>query len=280
VEESDALKSKQLFPGVFSRHALAYDHRLEQVMARGEARGRLRVLELVDAQPGMHILDLACGPGTLTRRLAAQVSPGGEVVGVDLALGMIQVAKAANVPHARFEVMDIERLTFPDASFDAAACGHGLQFVPHLGVALSEARRVLRPGARLAASVPVDATRDHVWSLLDEVVDRWLGPPQQAVDQKSTRDVLLDLQQFRQAAIDAGFGTAGVELIEEKVSWQSADQFVSQLAGWWFCASRMEGIDDERRRKFIEEATETLRREYPDEFETIGRNHVLLATAP
>jgi ubiquinone/menaquinone biosynthesis C-methylase UbiE len=94
------VKSKQLFLGVFSRHAVAYDRRLEQVMARGEARGRLRVLELVDARPGMHILDLACGPGTLARRLAAHVAPGGEVVGVDLAPGMIELARAARIPNA------------------------------------------------------------------------------------------------------------------------------------------------------------------------------------
>src|SRR6202171_6200834 len=132
------MKSKQLFPGVFSRHAVDYNRRLEPIMAHGEARGRLRVLELVDAQPGMRILDLACGPGTLTRRLAAHVSPGGEVVGVDLAPGMVQLAQAVRTPDARFEVMDIEQLSFSDASFDAAACGHGLQFVPHLGAALRE----------------------------------------------------------------------------------------------------------------------------------------------
>ena len=138
---------------------------------------------------------------------------------------------------------------------------------------------MLRPGARLAASVPVDATRDLVWSLLDEVVDRWLGPPPQAVDQKPTRDVVSDIQLFRQAALDAGFASADVELIEEKVSWQSADRFGSQFAGWWFCASRMDGMEEDRRQKFIEEATATLRRAYPGEFETTGRNHVLAATA-
>jgi ubiquinone/menaquinone biosynthesis C-methylase UbiE len=279
VAESHALKSKQLYPGVFSRHALDYDRRLEQIMVRGEARGRLRVLELVDARPGMRILDLACGPGTLTRRLAAQVSPDGEVVGVDLAPGMIELAQAAGTPNTRFEVMDIEQLSFPDASFDGAACGHGLQFAPDLGTALRETRRVLRPGARLAASVPVDATRDQVWSLLDEVVDRWLGPPPQAVDQKSTRDVVADRDRLTQAALDADFASAGVEVIEEKVSWQSAEQFVSQFAGWWFCASRMDGIAEDRRQKFIEEATATLRRAYPGEFATTGRNHVLVANA-
>jgi ubiquinone/menaquinone biosynthesis C-methylase UbiE len=269
------LKSKQLYPGVFSRHALDYDRRLETIMARGEARGRLRVLELLDAQPGMRILDLACGPGTLTRRLARHVSPGGEVVGVDLAPGMIELAQAAGTLNARFEVMDIEQLSFPDASFDGATCGHGLQFAPDLGAALREARRVLRPGARFVASVPVDATKDAVWVLLDDVVDRWLGPRPEAVDQKSTRDVVADLERFRQATLDAGFASAGVEVIDEKVRWPSAGQFVAQFAGWWFCASRMDGIADDRRRQFLDEATATVQRAYPGEFETIGRNHVL-----
>jgi ubiquinone/menaquinone biosynthesis C-methylase UbiE len=273
------LKSKELFPGVFSRHALEYQRRLEEVMERGEALGRLRVIELVNAQPGMRVLDLACGPGTLSRRLALLVSPGGEVVGVDLALGMIELARAANTPNARFEVMDIEQLSFADATFDAAVCGHGFQFAPRLGVALHEARRVLGPGARFAASVPVEATRDSVWSLLDAVVDRWLGPAPQAVDQKPTRDVIADLRKFEQAALDAGFTSADVEVVDERVRWASADQFLSQLAGWWFCAARMEGVDDEHRKGFVEEASETVRREHPGAFETTGRNHVLFATA-
>jgi ubiquinone/menaquinone biosynthesis C-methylase UbiE len=273
------MKSKQLFPAVFSRHAVAYRRRMEQVMARGEARGRLRVLELIDAQPGMRVLDLACGPGTLSRRLAQQVSPSGEVVGVDLAPGMIELARAAETPNARFEVMDIEQLSFADASFDAAACGHGLQFVPNLTVALHEARRVLRRHARFAASVPVEGHKDPVWPVLYEVIDRWLGPAPQVVDQKPTRDTVADLKRFGQAALGAGFAFADVEVIDEKVEWESAEQLVLLFASWWDCASRLEGIDPARRRQFTEEAIETLRRECPGTIETTGRNHVLFATA-
>jgi ubiquinone/menaquinone biosynthesis C-methylase UbiE len=104
------VKSKELYPPVFSRHALAYQSRLEEIMSRGESLGRLRALELVDARPGMQVIDLACGPGTLSRRLAAMVSPGGEVVGVDLATGMIALARAMAISSARFELMDIEHL--------------------------------------------------------------------------------------------------------------------------------------------------------------------------
>ena len=273
------MKSKQLFPAVFSRHAVAYQARLEQIMDRGEARGRTRVLELAGAQPGMQILDLACGPGTLTRRLAHQVAPGGEVVGVDLAPGMIELAKAGGIPNSRFEVMDIEQLLFPDAMFDAAVCGHGIQFAPELGVALSETRRVLRPGGRFAASVPVQMTVGSVWSALDPVIDRWLGPAPQAVDQKPTRDAIANKKKFAQAALEAGFASANVEVIDETVRWASAEQLVLMCTSWWDCAARLEGVDADRRRKFTDEAIETLRNVYPGTIETTGRNHVLFAIA-
>jgi ubiquinone/menaquinone biosynthesis C-methylase UbiE len=279
VAEPRLVKSKDLFPAVFGRHALAYQQRIEQVMTRGEARGRLRALELVDARPGMRVLDLACGPGTLSRRLALQVSPGGEVVGIDLAPGMIEVARAAQIPNARFEVMDIERLTFADGSFDGAACGHGIQFAPDLAAALHETRRVLRPNARFAASVPVVANNESVWSLLEAVIDRWLPPAAQAVDQSSTRAAIADRARFGQAALDAGFARAEVEVIEEHVRWESAEQLVSMFTSWWSCASRLDGIDADRRRDFSEEAIETLERAHPGAIDTTGRNHVLFAVA-
>lgn len=273
------MKSKQLFPAVFSRHALAYQRRLEEIMARGEARGRQRVLDLVDVQPGMHVLDLACGPGTLSRRLSQQVSPGGQVVGVDLAPGMIELARASQMPNARFEVMDIEQLKFDDASFDAATCGHGIQFVPELAVTMGEARRVLRPQARFAASVPAQVTVDSVWSVLESVVDRWLAPAPRAIDQQSTRDAVADPAKFAQVALEAGFASAEVEVIDETVHWESAGQLVSMLANWWDCATRLEALDAGRRQKFMEDATETLRRVHPGAIETVGRNHVLFAIA-
>ena len=273
------MKSKDLFPPVFSRHALAYQRRLEEIMANDEARGRLRTIEFVDAKPGMRVLDLACGPGTLSRRLARDISPGGELVGVDLAPGMIELARAAGIPNSRFEVMDIEQLSFPDETFDAAVCGHGLQFVPQLPVALHEARRVLRPRARFAASVPVERMAASVWSTLDVVVDRWLGPAQRAVDQKPTRDTIADTSQFAKAARDAGFQSAEIEVVEETVSWESAEQMVSLFTSWWDCAARMEGVDADRRQKFADDAISTLKRTHPGVIETTGRNHVLLAIA-
>ena len=274
-----AVKSKQLFPGIFSRHAAEYERRLDQIMARGEARGRQHVIDLLDARPGMRVIDLACGPGNLTRRIAALVEPDGEVVGVDLAPGMVERAQAAGIANAKFEVMDIEELRFPDNTFDAALCGHGLQFAPHLDRALSEARRVVNQGARFAASVPVTPLMRSVFDLLDGVIDRLLPPGPKAVDQQATRAVVADAADFADAALAAGFASARVEVVDEKVTWESAEQFVALCTSWWDCAARLDQTGPEIRHAFVEEATALLKREHPGAIETTGRNHVLFAVA-
>ena len=268
------MKSKELFPPVFSRHAFAYQRRLEEIMSRGESLGRMRALELVDARPGTRVLDLACGPGTLSRPLAAMVSPGGEVVGVDLAPGMIALARAMAIPGARFELMDIEHLAFDDESFDAAVCGHGFQFVSDLQAALREARRVLRPNGRLAASVPLSSRNEKVWALLDSAIDRWLPPAPQAADLSET---VRDAAAFKQEALAAGFTNARVELVDENIHWESAEQMVTSFMSWVDYAARLEGTDEVRRQAIRDDAIKTLLQEFPGAIVTKGSNHVLFA---
>src|ERR1700704_1018934 len=90
--------AKDLYPRTFSRVAAAYKRRLDEVMTRGEAHGRAAVIEWIDPAPGKRIVDLACGPGTLSYPLAQAVAPGGEVVGIDLAPGMIELAQREAPP--------------------------------------------------------------------------------------------------------------------------------------------------------------------------------------
>jgi len=108
---------------------------------------------------GMRVLDLGCGPGSITLGLAEAVAPG-EVVGVDFQPAQVAQAQALSaargVMNVRFEVADVYRLPFPDGSFDAVFAHAVLMHLREPVRALVEMRRVLRPGG-------IVGVRDSDW---------------------------------------------------------------------------------------------------------------------
>jgi ubiquinone/menaquinone biosynthesis C-methylase UbiE len=105
-------------------------------------------------RPGMSVLDVGCGPGTITADLAALVGDG-EVIGLDAAAGVLdaarQEARARGLANVSFRTGNIYELDFGDASFDVV---HAHQLLQHLAdpvAALREMRRVCRPGGLVAA---------------------------------------------------------------------------------------------------------------------------------
>ena len=275
--------AKDLYPSTFSRHAAAYKQRLDEVMARRESRGRAALIDWVNPTPGNRILDLACGPGTLSYRLARSVSPDGEVVGIDLAPGMIELARRVAPPGvpARFDLMDMEDLRFPDADFDAAVCGHGLQFVPDLLRALTEARRVVKPGGRFAASVPVDPSQpSEAQAILERAVGGHLPPAPRARDQFSTRRTVEDEGAFATAARQAGFGEASVVRFEESTTWTSPRHFIEMASGWWSMAVRLDAIPPAERAAILARGVHAIEAELgTGPLQIAGASNVLRAIA-
>ena len=103
---------------------------------------------------GIDLLDVGCGPGTITCDLARAVAPG-RVVGVDAAAGVIEEAREAaardGVTGVTFEVADPFALPFDDDTFDIVHAHQVLQHVADPVSALVEMRRVCRPGGLVAA---------------------------------------------------------------------------------------------------------------------------------
>ena len=99
------------------------------------------------------ILDVGSGTGSLAMAIA-QRSPGYRVVGIDLSQQYVDYANARSHPDSvRFQLGDAQKLSFPDATFDASVSLLVFNFIPDAAKALAEIRRVTRPGGPIAAAV-------------------------------------------------------------------------------------------------------------------------------
>lgn len=117
---------------------------------------RLVAADFVDwlgVDDGASWLDVGCGTGALSHAVLDRARPA-QVSGLDPSAGFIEYAQANTPdPRARFEVGDAQQLPFGDESFDAVVSALMLNFVPDRPRALSEMRRVVRPGGVIAAYV-------------------------------------------------------------------------------------------------------------------------------
>jgi SAM-dependent methyltransferase len=139
----------------FDRLAPTWDTRRS-----GDAFAPVEVaLEALPEHP-RHVLDLGTGTGRIAQ-IVHERFPGAEVVGVDLSPKMIDVARR-NVPQARFEVADAQRLPFEDASFDLVTLGNVIPFFDELARITAREGRVLfafSAGERTPIYVPDETLR-------------------------------------------------------------------------------------------------------------------------
>lgn len=123
---------------------------------RGSGLGCGDPLALARLQRGESVLDLGSGAGYECLAAAVEVGRRGRVVGIDVTPEMASRARrnamAAGAPTVSFVVGDVQSLPFPDASFDVVISNCVINLCPDKARAFAEARRVLRPGGRLAVS--------------------------------------------------------------------------------------------------------------------------------
>jgi SAM-dependent methyltransferase len=176
-------------------------------------------------RPGQSLLDVGCGPGTITIDLARLVAPG-LVIGLDAAPEIIEQAEAhaagSGVDNVRFEVGDLFHLGFGDGTFDVIHIHQVLQHLTDPVAALVELRRVLRAGGVLGA-------RDgdygaFTWWPTDPVLDRWLELYVD-VTAYNGHNALIG-RELLDKARQAGFG----EVTVSSSNWTFADP---DSRAWW-----------------------------------------------
>ncbi len=161
--------------------ASAWVRRSDVLRQVGEPVSQWMVAE-IDPQPGQRVLELAAGLGETGMRAAELVAPIGGVVVSDQAEGMLAGARERAVQlglsNLEFQVLNAEWIDLPLASVDAVLCRWGYMLMADPATALSETRRVLRPGGRLALAV-WDSLAHNPWALLPgrELLERGLAKP-------------------------------------------------------------------------------------------------------
>ncbi|NKQ52820.1 methyltransferase domain-containing protein [Amycolatopsis sp. K13G38] len=126
-------------------------------------------------RPGMDLLDVGCGPGSITVDLAEAVAPG-RVRGIEITAGPLADARRAAAERGvtvDFAVDDAYRLSDPGDSYDVTHAHQVLQHLSDPVAALREMRRVTRPGGLVAVRDADYAA--FTWWPADERLDAWLA---------------------------------------------------------------------------------------------------------
>lgn len=112
------------------------------------------VVEAACIEPGLRVLDVACGSGEPSISIALRLAGTGAVLGLDLAAAALEVARerarVRGLENVQFLQGDVHALPFADQSFDRITSRLGVMFFADLAQAAREMHRVLRPGGRVA----------------------------------------------------------------------------------------------------------------------------------
>jgi demethylmenaquinone methyltransferase/2-methoxy-6-polyprenyl-1,4-benzoquinol methylase len=149
VDEQEKAKHVR---SVFDSVAPKYDV-MNDLMSAGLHRIWKRyTITVANPQPGQQVLDIAGGTGDLSRAFARRVGPTGRVVHTDINEAMLREGRNRLLDEGLVlptMVCDAEKLPFADNSFDLVSVAFGLRNMTHKDQALSEMRRVLKPGGKL-----------------------------------------------------------------------------------------------------------------------------------
>ena len=151
--------------------------------ARGRALDPMTelMLDLAEVTVGSRVLDLGAGTGDQTLMAARRIGPEGTVLATDISPSMLaltlRAARQADLGNVETRVMDAQRLDLSSGSFDVAIARFSLQFVPDVGRALAEVRRVLKSGGRFVAVVFSAIEKNRFRAVPSAIASRLAGKP-------------------------------------------------------------------------------------------------------
>lgn len=224
----------------------------------------------LDLQGNEHILDVGCGDGKVTAKIAAHV-PNGSVVGVDNSPSMIELAQTeypvAEYPNLSFQLEDARELSF-DQRFDIVFSNAALHWVRNHRPVLESIWRSLRPGGRTLLQMGGSANAASILSVLDRMKEDGVWKPY--FEGFAFPYGFHGPNEYEIWLKQSGLQPVRVELIQKDMTHEGQ----TGLAGWirttWLPYT--ERIPEQKREMFIGEIVERYLRKYPPDSE--GNTHV------
>lgn len=214
VEESEGPQEDPLER--WERGAAGWSRRADSIQEFG-MRVSVWMVEQLDLQPGQRVLELAAGPGDTGFLAAELVQPGGTLISSDAADAMLGVslgrARDLGVKNVEFKQLYLDWIDLPTASVDAVLSRWGLMFALDPAAALQEARRVLRPGGRIAVAV-WDVPERNPWATIPTGALVELGHVEPPDPSAPGMFALADRTRLEQLLESAGFVDPLVEPVE------------------------------------------------------------------
>ena len=160
--------------------------RFREVVTTGLGAHGEEALRLVPPRSGWRVLDIGCGFGDTTQRIAGLVGPDGEALGVDVAPRFIETAiteaEEAGVANARFLAADVQATAFDDGPYDMAFSRMGTMFFASPVAALRNVRAALAPGGKLVMVVWRDRVDNDWLYRAQQIVERMVERPEEPDD--------------------------------------------------------------------------------------------------
>ncbi len=227
------------------------------------------LLALVEPRPGMRVIDLGCGTGELTRRLADRL-PESEVLGVDASPEMLEKTTAYTRPGLRFLCQHIEEV---QGEWDLVFSNAAVQWVENHTALVPRLLEMVRPGGQLAVQMPSNHTHP-THTLIAEIAGQ--EPFREALDGWTRRSPVLSLESYAKMLYDHG----GKDLVVFEKIYPHVLENADALADWTSGTALVpyfERLGTELSARFMERYRQALRQRFPEQPVFYGFKRILFS---